>query len=100
MPLDLATNEDPVKLDAIEGVSNLLVAFHGGGDVIFLLGLSDFEPVSGGGDFGGQIGVSGVVDLVAAEAVPLVDDHSELGGESGEDVSTTIVQIRSELRRQ
>ena len=89
-----------MKLDAIEDVSNLLVAFHGGGDVIFLLGLGDFESVSGGGDFGGQIGVSGVVDLVGAEAVPLVDDHSELGGEPVEDVSTTMVQIGSEMRGQ
>ena len=86
LSLDLATDEDPVKLDAIEGVGNFLVAFHCSGDAIFLLGLGDFESVSGGGDSGGQIGVGGVVDLVGAEAIPLVDDHGELGGESVEDV--------------
>lgn len=93
LPFDLATDEDPVKLNAIEGVGNFLVPFHGGSDVIFFLGLGDFESVSGGGDFGGQIGVGGVVDLVGAEAVHLVDNHGELGGESVEDVSKALIQI-------
>ena len=44
-PVFLA-EEEPVELNAVEGVDYFLVAFHGGGDVVFLLELCNFEYFS------------------------------------------------------
>ena len=40
------------------------------------------------------------VDLVGAETVHFADDHGELGGESAEDASSSVVYIFTEIGRE
>ena len=84
---NLSTHQNPVEINAVEHVGDLFVAFHGDGEVLFFVGLADLEPVRVGRDFAAQVNLRGLVDLVADEAVKLVDDHGELGREAIEEAS-------------
>ena len=38
-------DQDPIELNPIKDIHNLLIAFHGDGEVVFLLGFADFDSV-------------------------------------------------------
>lgn len=84
---NLSTHQNPVEINAVEDVGDLFVAFHGDGEVVFFVGLADLQPVRVGRDFAAQVNLRRLVDLVADEAVKLVNDHGELGREAIEEAS-------------
>lgn len=38
-------DQDPIELNPIKDIHNLLIAFHCDGEVVFLLGFADFDSV-------------------------------------------------------
>jgi len=73
--LHLTAHQDPVKLDAVKHVVQALVALHCEDEGVVGFGFGHLESLRGGGDSGAQVGLRRLVDLVAHEAVELLDHH-------------------------
>lgn len=80
-------HEAPLQLDLAKCVGDLLVLLDGDIDGLLLRGFVDFEPLRGWGDFGAEIYLGRVINLVPSHAVLFVYDDGDLAGRKGEKVS-------------
>lgn len=68
----------PSEFNSTKDVHNILIAFHGDGEVVFFLGLADFESSCRRGDFATQVDFCCLIYLVVDKAIELFYDHGEL----------------------
>ena len=80
-------HETPLQLDLTKCVRDLLVLLDGDIDGPLLRGLVDFESLRGWGDFGAEIYLGRVRNLVPSHAILRVYGDGGLSGRKGEKVS-------------
>jgi len=98
--LHVTAHQDPVKLHAVKDVVEALVALHCEDEGVVGFGFGHLESLRGGGDFGAEVGLRGLVDLVAHEAVELLDHHRCLRREPRQRAAEAVSDVGHELRRE
>lgn len=91
--------ESPLERDSLKVVLDLLVGFHGKGEIFRVLGFGKLENLDSGEALGAKISLDGVEKLVAVVGIIFIDEDGDVGPDTGEELDGEEFEELGHFRR-